>query len=93
MAIEFEGRSLHMRPRSPLAWIATVIVIATVASLAIFFLTFLLLGVGVLIIFAPLISWWRRRRTRSPRPRVIDAEFTVAPQREEGGEETGGARP
>jgi hypothetical protein len=91
MAIRFETRSLPLQPRSPLAWVATVVVVAIVVSLAIFFLTFLLIGVGVLIIVAPLIRWWRRRRPRRARPRVIDAEFTVAPPGE--GEGSSGARP
>ncbi|MHC4224678.1 MAG: hypothetical protein ACYSUN_11855 [Planctomycetota bacterium] len=75
-----------VRVQAPfLSWVVGVLVLGVVVVLGFFFFTFVLVGLAVAVVLAPLLAWWRRKRLpRTPgRGKVIDAEYTVSPNKAE----------
>ena len=74
---------VHIRADSPLSWIIGTLVLGVVVVLALFFLTFLIVVVGVAALVAPVLVWWRKRKLKTSGRRVIDAEYEISPKKAE----------
>ena len=79
MRREFQLRS----PRNPLEWIVAVLAVAVVVSVGVVMASVAIVAIGVAILIAPIVGWWRRRHppeeplSQPGEKRVLDVEFEV----------------
>ena len=76
--MEVEFRS----PRNPLEWIVTVLAIGVIVALGVLMAGVAVVAIGIAILVAPIVAWWRRNRKPEVRTtetgnRVVDVEFEV----------------
>ena len=55
--MDFQVRS----PRNPLEWVLSVLVIAVVMAVGVVVAGLSIIVIGVFILIAPILNWWRRR--------------------------------
>ena len=72
-----EIRTIEIQPRTPLGWLAAIAMLAVTLTLAFFLFTVFLVAAGVAVLVLPVVTWWRNRKLKGRRPRVIDAEYVV----------------
>ena len=87
--MQFQARS----PRNPIEWVLSVLVIAVVMAVGVVVAGLSIIVIGVFILIAPILNWWRRRKTPpfvpggtppggsvdgSPAGRVIDVEYEIS---------------
>jgi len=80
--MEYRFRS----PRNPLEWIVTVLALGVVIALGILAAGVAVVAIGVAILVAPVVAWWRARKgpdveTTESGDRVVDVEFKVEDER------------
>ena len=75
-----EIRTIEIQPRTPLGWLAAIVVLAVTLTLAFFLFTIFLVAAGVGVLVLPVVTWWRNRKLKGRRAgasEVIDAEYVV----------------
>ena len=88
--MQFQARS----PRNPLEWVLSVLVIAVVMAVGVVVAGLSIIVIGVFILIAPILNWWRRRNAPPFVPggsvppvdvpgdrvsgRVIDVEYEIS---------------
>jgi hypothetical protein len=80
--MQFQIRS----PRNPLEWIATVLAVGVVVAVGVVLASVAIVVIGVTILVAPVIAWWRSRKGVSAsnefertetHGRIVDVEYEV----------------
>ena len=79
MPMDLQFRS----PRNPLEWIVAVVAVAIVVSVGVVMASVAIVAIGIAILVAPIVGWWRRRHPPEPplsqpgEQRILDVEFEV----------------
>ena len=80
--MQFQVRS----PRNPIEWVLSVLVIAVVMAVGVVIAGLSIIVIGVFILIAPILNWWRRRNAP---PSVPGSEIPSAEGNPSGGDPSG----